>query len=167
MKAGIALGSNIEPRILNLQEAFRAICDFHSGSEPVLQSKVYETSPVDCPSGASAFLNAVVEISTSLTPMILHRSLQEIEQVLGRPTAHERNSPRTIDLDLLYCDDCVMNTVELTLPHPRMMTRRFVLQPLADIRPFLLIPNFRNNVSELLSGLISNEKTEVISNSIS
>ncbi len=157
MRAGIALGSNIEPRLLNLQAARRRIFELNRDQTPVLSSKVYETSPVDCSPGTGAFLNAVLEIETNLTPTDLHQALQRIEADLGRPAAHAKNSPRTIDLDLLYCGDSVVNTPALTLPHPRIAERRFVLQPLADIRPDLHLPNFRNNVFETLRGLNTDE----------
>ncbi len=157
MRAGIALGSNIEPRLLNLQAARRRILELHTGSEPVLGSKVYETSPVDCAPDAPAFLNAVLEIASDLSPEDLHQALQKIEADLGRPSAHEKNSPRTIDLDLLYCGDRLVNTPTLTLPHPRIAERQFVLRPLADIRPNLFLPNFPNNIVETL-GLLKNEE---------
>lgn len=166
MKAGIALGSNIEPRLLNLRAALQRISEFHTGPEAILESKVYETSPVDCTPDSAAFLNAVVEISTDLEPEEIHRALQKIEQELGRPTLHERNSPRTIDLDLLYCDTHVVNTAVLTLPHPRMAERKFVLQPLSDIRPALFIPNLSNNISNVLKGLNSEEILTVFDISI-
>lgn len=157
MRAGIALGSNIEPRLLNLQAARQRIFEITGNSGPALASKVYETSPVDCLPGTAAFLNAVLEIETDLAPDELHVALQRIETDLGRPAAHEKNSPRTIDLDLLYCGDHVVNTPVLTLPHPRIAERRFVLQPLADVRPNLQLPNFRKNVLETLHDLRSDE----------
>lgn len=166
MRAGIALGSNIEPRLLNLQAARRRILELHTGSGPVLGSKVYETSPVDCAPDTPAFLNAVLEIASDLAPEDLHYALQKIEIDLGRPPAHEKNSPRTIDLDLLYCGDCLVNTPALTLPHPRIAQRQFVLRPLADIRPSLLLPNFLKNVSETLSLLKNEEKLNEYSLSI-
>src|SRR5476651_1335816 len=115
MRAGIALGSNIEPRFL---------C-----------SKVYETAPLDCPDGSPAFLNAVLEINSELASTALFACLRLIEQNHGRPSEHLQNAPRTIDLDLLYHGEAESKASSLILPHPRLATRRFVLQPLADIRP--------------------------------
>jgi len=158
MRAGIALGSNIEPRLQNLQAAHQLILKLHTGSEPVLGSKVYETSPVDCAPETFPFLNAVMEIGWKDSPEELHCGLQKIEHELGRATLREKNSPRTIDLDLLYCDDCVVETSTLTLPHPRISERQFVLQPLADIRPELLLPNHRRAISGLLHSLTNDEK---------
>jgi 2-amino-4-hydroxy-6-hydroxymethyldihydropteridine diphosphokinase len=157
MKAGIALGSNLEPRLLTLQAARRRIFELHDTAAPVASSKVYETSPVDCPEGSGAFLNAVLEITTNLSPEELLHRLRAIEQDLGRPAEHGHNAPRPIDLDILYCDDIVLNGPDLTLPHPRMAERRFVLQPLADIRPELVLPNSTRTIRDLLNTLDSGE----------
>lgn len=157
MKAGIALGSNLEPRLLNLQAARRRIFGLHRTSAPIPCSKVYETSPVDCPEGSGPFLNAVLEITTDLAPLELLRRLQQIEQDLGRPAEHARNAPRPIDLDILYCDRLVLDAPPLTLPHPRLAERRFVLQPLADIQPELLLPGNDRTIREMLKALDSPE----------
>lgn len=161
MRAGIALGSNIEPRLLNLQAARRRILEFHTGQEPVLASKVYETSPVECAPGTAPFLNAVLEISWDRHPEDLRLALQEIENQLGRPAFREKNSPRTIDLDLLYCGDLIVNTPTLTLPHPRISERQFVLRPLADIRPRLLLPKFQKDIADTLAAVSNDENLSV------
>ncbi len=166
MKAGIALGSNLEPRLLNLQAARRKIFELHRSNAPVACSKVYETSPVDCPEGSEPFLNAVLEITTDLPPeAILHR-LQAIEMELGRPPKHARNAPRSIDLDLLYCDNLTLATPELTLPHPGISGRLFVLKPLCDIRPDLVLPNSPKTVEELLITLDCRDSANVYCNTI-
>ncbi len=113
------------------------------GSDPVIVSRVYETTPVDCADDAEPFLNAALEITTDLSPHELLRHLLEIETVLGRPNNHPRNSPRTIDLDLLYCDGLTQADANLTLPHPRIAERAFVLFPLADVRPRMILPGKR------------------------
>ncbi len=150
MKAGIALGSNLEPRLLNLQAARRKVFALHHSPAPVICSKVYETSPVDCPEGSQPFLNAVLEITTDLSPPALLHRLQEFETELGRPLEHARNAPRTVDLDLLYCDNLTLETPNLILPHPRITERLFVLKPLCDIRPDLILPHLTQTVVELL-----------------
>jgi 2-amino-4-hydroxy-6-hydroxymethyldihydropteridine diphosphokinase len=164
MRAGIALGSNIEPRFDYLQAAHRRLLDLHTGVEPVLCSKIYETSPVGCPPGSPPFLNAVLEISTESQPQQLLRSLKSIESALGRRPAPNRNTPRTIDLDLLYCDDVILSESDLTLPHPQISQRRFVLEPLADIRPDLVLPLFERSVKESLDQLKNDEVLRVYSN---
>lgn len=150
MQAGIALGSNIEPRLLNLQEAARRLKSLHRGASKILYSAIYETSPVDCPPGSSDFLNAVVEIATDLKPEQLLQHLKAIEIELGRLVKRERNSPRTVDLDILYCDMIVLDTEDLVLPHPRIAERLFVLKPLSDIQPELKLPYYRQTINEML-----------------
>jgi 2-amino-4-hydroxy-6-hydroxymethyldihydropteridine diphosphokinase len=161
---GIALGSNIEPRLLYLSEALRRIRTL--ADDPVCSSRVYETSPVGCPPGTAPFLNAVVEIQTTLEPLDLLRPLRTFEEELGRTAVRQINAPRTIDLDVLYYDTLTLSTPELTLPHPRLTTRRFVLAPLADLRPDLVLPGTRQSVRELLDSLKSTEELSVYSNAI-
>jgi 2-amino-4-hydroxy-6-hydroxymethyldihydropteridine diphosphokinase len=161
MRAGIALGSNIEPRLHYLQAACRRLCDLHTGSEPVLCSPVYETSPVDCPPHSPLFLNAALEFSTELQPPQLLGKLKIIERDLGRSPGPVRNTPRTIDLDLLYCDAITVHDCDLTLPHPRITVRRFVLQPLAEIRPKLVLPNSTKTIEELLTQMESDQTSTI------
>ena len=157
MRVGIALGSNLEPRLVHLQSARRRIFRLHSGSQPVLSSKVYETSPVGCPPDSPLFLNAVLELSTELKPRDLLEEAKNMERDLGRPSAAERNAPRVIDIDLLYCGNLTLCTPILTLPHPQIASRRFVLRPLADIQPDLVLPGLVKTVQELLEDLKSEE----------
>ena len=164
MRAGIALGSNIEPRLVYLQAARRRLFSLHHGTQPILCSKVYETSPVGCPAKSSPFLNAALEFSTEMQPQELLNELQSIERDLGRSPTRQRNSPRTIDIDLLYCDDIVLSESNLTLPHPQIARRRFVLRPLADIRPKLILPHFTRNVAQLLADLESDESVDIYHN---
>ena len=167
MRAGIALGSNIGPRLAHLQSARRHIFSLHSGTRPVLCSKVYETSPVDCPVDSPPFLNTVLELSIAMQPEDLLREVKKIENALGRQPSRERNGPRIIDIDLLYCESLTISSPGLTLPHPQIARRRFVLQPLADIQPKLILPTFSKNVEELLKELKSDEIVTVYCNAIS
>lgn len=166
MRTGIALGSNIEPRLAYLQAARKRIDLLHVGPQPVLCSKVYETSPVDCPPGSPLFLNAVLEVVIREEPQEFLEKLQSIERTLGRCPAATRNSPRVIDLDLLYCENVVISTPHVTLPHPRIAERLFVLCPLADIRPDLILPTFSRTVEELVRELSTGEYATVYCNSI-
>jgi 2-amino-4-hydroxy-6-hydroxymethyldihydropteridine diphosphokinase len=120
---------------------------------PLRCSAIYETEPVDCENGAARFFNAVVEFGYSGRPEELRRELAGIERALGRPATHERNVSRPIDLDLLYFGELVVQTAELHLPHPRIVDREFVLRPLADIRPDLVLPKQSEAVKTLLSRL--------------
>lgn len=130
--AFIALGSNLDnPRaqVLSAMDAIHAI----PGCCVIKRSSLYETAPVgyvDQPN----FINAVVKIETNLTPLDLLHALQHIEISQGRVRTI-KNGPRTIDCDLICYDDIVMKTEELTLPHPRMHERDFVLIPLKEIEP--------------------------------
>jgi 2-amino-4-hydroxy-6-hydroxymethyldihydropteridine diphosphokinase len=158
MKVGVALGSNLGDRLQNLQAARQAIAGVPGVISPILSSSVYETEPVDCEPDAAQFLNAVLEFDYDGAPVDLLRHLKQIETKLGRPRNHERNVSRNIDIDLLYFGDMTINNKELRLPHPRMHLRRFVLQPLADVRPNLVLPNQTKTVRELLASLDESAK---------
>jgi 2-amino-4-hydroxy-6-hydroxymethyldihydropteridine diphosphokinase len=106
-----------------------------------------------CAPATQKFLNAVVEISCNSEPLELLERLRSIERSLGRRDERAVNAPRTIDLDLLYLGDLSAHSSELGLPHPRLHTRRFVLQPLADLGPDLKLPNHTETVAQLLAKL--------------
>lgn len=154
---GIALGSNLGDRLRHLQNAVQKIVEEVPHAQLRAAAPLYETDPVDCPPGSQDFLNTVVEIGADAEPLAMLHELRRIEVLLGRPRAHEHHAPRTVDLDLLYADDVVLNHPDLTLPHPRLQLRRFVLQPLAEIRPGLILPGQTRTVRELLTGLDSKE----------
>lgn len=150
LECGIALGSNAGDRLSHLRAAAAALREV----DPRLEvSPVYETAPVDCPDGSGAFLNAVAILTWTDSPGALLRFLRSIECRLGRPADRARNAPRTMDLDILYAGGAVLTGDELTLPHPRLHERHFVLQPLCDLRPGLRLPGFTHSVRQLLSGL--------------
>jgi 2-amino-4-hydroxy-6-hydroxymethyldihydropteridine diphosphokinase len=119
---------------------------------------------VDCEPGAEKFLNAVLEFDYEGDPVNLLKNLTEIERVLGRPRDRARNASRPIDIDLLYVGEMKIDTAEVQLPHPRMHSRRFVLQPLADIRPDLLLPRQAKTVRELLARLDDSGKVVRLTN---
>ena len=149
MRAGIALGSNLGDRNAILTEAIGHLRDLHEEGE-FLVSGLHETWPMNCPTGSPLFLNAVVELGTSLEPLILLRRLQSLEMASGRPEYRGINEPRTLDLDLLYCDGMTLHFPELELPHPRITERSFVLTPLAEIRPDLQLPGWPYTCQEYL-----------------
>ena len=150
MRVGIALGSNLGDRMANLRAARKAIVDL-VGAKSQLISPVYETEPVGCETGAGKFLNAVLETEYDGDPTKLLDELVRVEESLGRNRDQARNFSRKIDIDLLYADELTVQNERLQLPHPRMHLRKFVLQPLADIRPDLILANQTNTVSELLA----------------
>ncbi len=153
MRTAVALGSNLDDRLENLRIARQQIIDLTDVQPPVLSSAVYETDPVDCEPGAPKFLNAVVEFGYDGDPRELLKELKSVEAALGRPREHAQNVSRKIDIDLLYIGDTKINDRELELPHPRMHWRKFVLQPLADIRPELILPRQSKTVRELFAQL--------------
>jgi 2-amino-4-hydroxy-6-hydroxymethyldihydropteridine diphosphokinase len=148
--AFVALGSNLgQPRdtILRAMDRLQEFSD-----QPILRSSLYETEPVDCPPGSPNFVNAVVGLvpRPDETPDTLLAKLQALEREFGRQPKRVHNEARPLDLDLLAFDNAVRNFPELTLPHPRAHTRRFVLEPLAEIAPGLVLPGQTQNVMQLL-----------------
>jgi 2-amino-4-hydroxy-6-hydroxymethyldihydropteridine diphosphokinase len=153
MRAGIALGSNLGDRLQNLRAGREAVLRLGGVSGPILSSRIYETEPVGTGEDAGAFLNAVVEVEFGGHPMTLLDDLQEIEAEFGRPSKRPRNAPRPLDLDILYVGNLTLTNEEIVIPHPRMHLRRFVLAPLNDIRPELVVPGQHKSVAELIADL--------------
>ena len=114
----------------------------------VRASRVWDTAPLGPPQ--PRYLNAVLELETTRTPASLLRLLRQVEQAAGR-LRDVRWGPRTLDLDLLLVGDLVVRTPELTLPHPEMAWRRFVLAPLAELRPDMVVPGTDSTVGRLLA----------------
>jgi 2-amino-4-hydroxy-6-hydroxymethyldihydropteridine diphosphokinase len=150
MRAGVAVGSNLGERLANLRNARKDIAALRGVLPPMRSSAIYETEPVGCEKGAAKFLNAAIEFEYAAEAHALLRELAAIEKVLGRSATHARNVSRTIDLDLLYFGELEIETAELQLPHPRITEREFVLRPLADIRPDLVLPKQTEPVGALL-----------------
>jgi 2-amino-4-hydroxy-6-hydroxymethyldihydropteridine diphosphokinase len=150
--AAIALGSNLESRFgdreANLWEAVERLREL---GKVRAVSSVYDTEQVGY-LNQPRFLNAALLLETSLDPTELMRALLEVERTMGRERVGAvAKGPRVIDLDLLLYGRAVMNTTELTLPHPEMMERRFVLEPLAEIAPKMVHPVLGLTVREMLA----------------
>lgn len=152
-RAGIALGSNLGDRLSHLKAARERVSRLPGVGPPLLASSVYETEPINCEPNAPEFLNAVMEINYAGSAIDLLHELRCIEAALGRPAMHARNSARTLDLDLLYFGEQTMPGPDLELPHPRLRERRFVLEPLAEIRGNLVLPCETESVAALLRRL--------------
>ena len=146
--AFIALGANLGEVRDSLDAAFEAIARL-PGTRLSAASSLYRSAPVDA--RGPDFLNAVVRVRTRLAPLALLDALQAIEHRLGRERPY-RNAPRTLDLDLLLYGDAVSADPRLTIPHPRLARRAFVLLPLAEIDPGLQIPG-HGSVGALLPGV--------------
>jgi 2-amino-4-hydroxy-6-hydroxymethyldihydropteridine diphosphokinase len=144
----LALGTNLGDRFANLQTAIAAL---PPAVRVLAQSPIYETPPWGVTSQPS-FLNMVLKGRTSMAPEGLLKHLKRLEIELGRvPTV--RWGPRRIDMDILFYDDLIQETPELTLPHPHLYERAFVLVPLADLAPDLVHPWLRKPVSQLLAAV--------------
>jgi 2-amino-4-hydroxy-6-hydroxymethyldihydropteridine diphosphokinase len=151
VRTAIALGSNLGDRLATLRAAQKAVSELPGVTGPILSSAIYETEPIRCEAGAGQFLNAVIEFQYEGDLLELLKRVREIENELGRPADHPRYVSRKIDIDLLYAGDRTFETPELQLPHPRVQERRFVLQPLADIQPDLILPGHTWKIRELLA----------------
>jgi len=153
----LCLGSNLGDRLGYLQAAVMAL-ENESGIEVVKASTAYESDARDMPPDTPAFVNAAVEIETTLGPHDLLRIIQDIERRLGRPD-HGRSEyeSRVIDVDIVLFGDRRISSAQLTVPHNALKDRRFFLQPLADLDPDLVIPETRQTVSERASELVSSQ----------
>ena len=154
IEVGISLGSNLGDRLRHLLDARARILALSQVAH-IASAPVYETEPVGVPAeyASHSFLNTVVIIGTSLEVHRLFSRLQEVEATLGRIRSGIRNSPRVIDIDLLYYGSQLVRSGGLVVPHPRWAKRRFVLQPLADLRPNLVLPNHDRTVRDILASL--------------
>ena len=151
--AVISIGSNLGDRTGNCRKALEEISGF---AEILKVSSAYETAPVgneDQPD----FINCAAEIETALSPLELLNRMRKVEDVLGR-VRDGRWGPRTIDIDIIFYDDLIIDTEELQIPHVSAHMRRFVLEPVCEIDPWLVHPGFGVRVYELLKEIDDRNK---------
>lgn len=150
-RAYVAIGSNVGDRQAHVAAAREGLAALPRTTLAAM-SRVYETEPVG-PVPQGRFLNAVVMLDTQLSPRELHQALQALETRAGRPPRDARQpwGPRTLDLDLLLFDQLVLDEAGLTVPHPRMHERWFVLRPLVDVDPAAMHPLLGRTAAQLLS----------------
>ena len=163
-QAFVALGSNLENPTTQVQAAFSALEKIHN-TRIINKSSLYQTAPIGYDAEALKlvpdFINAVVELETDLTPLLLLDALLDIENNAGRERPYQ-NAPRVLDCDLLLYENIELNTKKLTLPHPRMHMRGFVLLPLFEIAPQLSIPN-HGKIAQLINSDITTGVTKLSS----
>ena len=155
--AFVALGSNLGDSRRIILDAMARLQKFSAA--PILKSSLWQTSPVNCPPGSPMFLNAVVALvpQKNETPESLLKKLRELEQEFGRAPKTVLNEARPLDLDLIAFGSEMRHSPELILPHPRAHERKFVLQPLSEIAPELILPGQGRTVLQLLAGLSGDE----------
>ena len=153
-EAGLSLGSNLGDRLSYLASARDALGRIPE-TRVVAFSPIYETEPVDVAEQWRdlAYLNAVVIVETTLPMREFSARMHGVEDSLGRVRGPARHAPRTIDIDLLYFGEERCDEPHLRLPHPQIAARRFVCQPLSDLRPDLVLPGMERPVSTLLAAL--------------
>ncbi len=154
----IALGSNLGDSANILGRAMERLAEFSNA--PLRKSSFWQSTPVDCPPGSPLFVNAVVGLVPPVgeTPEALLSKLQALEKEFGRTSKKALNEPRRLDLDLIVFGEETRNSTALMLPHPRSHLRCFVLQPLSEIAPDLVLPGQRLNIAELLAALKTQER---------
>ncbi len=148
MKAYLSLGSNVGDRFANLNSAIEQL---RHREQVMAVSSFYETEPVEF-TDQPWFVNCVVKIETQRTAQELLQEILSIEKNMGRHRLQPKG-PRNIDIDILLMDDTILDTPEVTIPHPAMAQRRFVLEPLAEIDPGVMHPALKKTAAELLDAL--------------
>jgi len=158
METGFCLGSNMGGRLHLLRQA-KTLILLEPQVKFVDQSPVYETEPVGVkPQYKSMkFLNAVLIVESPYTPEEWLKKIKKIESTLHRVRTEDSNAPRTIDVDIIFAGDRIVDSDLLRIPHPRWSERRFVVQPLADVRPELVLPGTNEPVQKILADMADSD----------
>jgi len=156
----VALGSNLGDSRKIVLDAMARLQNFSDA--PIVKSSLWQTTPVDCPPDSPKFVNAVAGLipKKNETPESLLKKLRALEKEFGRAPKTILNEPRPLDLDLIAFGNEIRSSQELILPHPRAHLRKFVLQPLSEIAPELILPGQGMTVSQLLAGLPTDESVK-------
>ena len=157
LTAIVALGSNLGDSRKIILDAMARLHEL--SDKPIAKSSLWQTTPVNCPPNSPMFVNAVVALvpRAGETPESLLEKLQSLEKEFGRQSKKVLNEPRPLDLDLIAFGNKIRATETFKLPHSRAYERGFVLQPLSEIAPDLVLPGQTRSVTELLRGLRSEE----------
>jgi 2-amino-4-hydroxy-6-hydroxymethyldihydropteridine diphosphokinase len=155
--AFISLGSNMGDSENILRRAMDRLAEF--STQLPLRSSLWQTTPVDCPPGSPPFVNAIIGLTPrpNETPESLLEKMLQLEKEFGRKPKTVLNEPRRLDLDLICFGNEIRTLSRLVLPHPRAGERRFVLEPLAEIAPNLVLPGQKKPMAQLLVGLRTQE----------
>jgi len=156
-RVGIALGSNLGNRLAHIKLARDMLRKLAPEDVTYAQAPIYQSEPVDCPDDSPDFFNTVIEIDYIGSPHQLLDYTQGVEFHFGRGIVYQQNAPRIIDIDILYFGNETLDGGILTIPHPKLTHRRFVLQPLADVCPELILPGDKATIAEHLHHLDSDE----------
>ncbi len=154
----LSLGTNLGNRLNNLKKVFNKI-ENEIKITIISKSKIYETSPMEN-FNQEYFLNQVIQIKTKMSPVDLLSFIKGIEIQMGRKYMDKRYMPRIIDIDILAYDNLIIDTNTLSIPHPKIKMRKFILKPWTDIDPDYILSNSKNTIKELLDK-ISHFKDEV------
>lgn len=154
MEVGLGFGSNEGDRVAQLKDAKARVLAL-PGIRFIARSSLYETEPVGVKPEYQhmKFINAVLVVRCEMPLEQLHPHLLAIEAAIGRSRTADKFAPRPLDIDILYADGLVLNTPALKLPHPQCFKRRFVLEPLAEINPDLVLPTTQVPVRDLVAAL--------------
>ncbi len=152
----ISVGANMGDKLENCRNGIAAVAD-HPEMTLVSQANFYKTAPMDF-KDQDWFVNTAIGITTTLLPKALLIELQAIQSKIGRKKSAIRFGPRILDLDIIFYGDQTLKSESLTIPHPRMHLRRFVLQPLCDLVPDFVHPIFNKELKRLLNELDPGEQ---------
>ncbi len=158
MKYILSLGSNKGDRHKFIR---RGIAFLSKLGKITSESSIYETSPVGMGDHANYFMNSVIVLESSIEPYDLLNSIKQFERNTGRNLVNSHLQPRKIDIDILFADDLRINSPILTIPHPEIEKRRFILEPLSEIIPDFTHPVSGLSIRELLNNLVSDEKVNL------
>ena len=159
MEIGSSLGSNLGDRLKFLTSARDLLINLEN-TRFITQSSIYSTTPVDVKSEyrTKSYYNCIIILESLITLNSWWKEICLIESCLGRKRTKEINEPRTIDIDMIYAGNKIINSNELVIPHPRWFKRKFVLKPLCEVRPDLVLPNINYKVKSILENFSSNEE---------
>lgn len=163
IEAGLSLGANLGDPLATLRAARDAITAIPEVSL-LASAPLYETDPVNVPDEFATlrFINTILIVGTSLDAHKLFAQLQKVELALGRKRTLRQNTPRVIDIDLIYYNGQTIRSGGLVIPHPRWTKRRFVLQPLTDVRGYLVLPGHDRRVRDILAALPAGQDVKQI-----